>query len=88
MPSLRRLLTIGVMTSCFATSGCGLTLGPKVGTEYVILHPGLPMQVLENSKMKGRTLDGTGDAVQQEVGGWIMMPPSHWEAIKRNLEKK
>jgi hypothetical protein len=31
---------------------------------------------------------GSGDAVKQDVGGWVMMPVDHWEAIKRNLEKK
>lgn len=51
------------------------------------MHPGRPMQVLENTKVKGRVLDGSGDAVEQDIGGWIMQPPDHWEAVKRNLER-
>ena len=45
------------------------------------------MQVLENTKVEGRVLDGSGDTVQQDIGGWVVMPSDHWEAVKRNLEK-
>ncbi|MCY3019528.1 MAG: hypothetical protein NTW87_10940 [Planctomycetota bacterium] len=45
------------------------------------------MQVLENTTVKGRVLDGSGDAVEQDIGGWVVMPSDHWEAVKRNLEK-
>jgi len=44
------------------------------------------MQVLENAKVKGRAIDGSGDAVEQDMGGWIAMPSDHWESVKRNLE--
>ena len=89
MRSLRNSwLLLAVTMLCSATSGCsGVSLGPQVKTEYVILHPGRPMVVLENVKLKGRVVDGSGDAVEQDVGGWLMMDPSHWEAVKRGLEK-
>jgi len=35
--------------------------------------------------MKGQTQDGT--EVEQDVGGWIMMPPGHWEVIQRHLQQ-
>ncbi len=46
------------------------------------------MQALENSKIKGRAMDGSSDPVEQDAGGWIFMPQDHWEAIKRTLESK
>ena len=90
MRSLRNSwLLLAVTMLCSARSGCsGVSLGPQVKTEYIILHPGRPMQVLENVKAKSRLLDGSGDAVEQDVGGWCAMPGDHWEAVKRNLENK
>ncbi|MCK6470885.1 MAG: hypothetical protein L6Q38_02520 [Nitrospira sp.] len=85
----RCLFLLIATSACLMNSGCsGVSLGPQVRTEYVILHAGRPMKVLENSKVKGRTIDGTGDAVEQNVGGWVMMPEDHWESVKRGLERK
>ena len=85
----RCLLLLIATSTCLMSSGCGeISLGPRVRTEYVILHAGRPIQVLENVKVKGRAIDGSGDAVEQDVGGWIMQPSDHWEAVKRGLERK
>jgi len=46
------------------------------------------MQILENKAVRGRVLDGGGDAVEQDIGGWITMPPDHWDAVKRKLESR
>jgi hypothetical protein len=73
---------------CLTISGCGgLTLGPTVKTEYVIVKPGLPCQVLENQKLRVKPLNGSADSVEQDIGGWVCMPPSHWEVIKPILEE-
>lgn len=86
--SSRWIAVLAVTLSCFVNSGCaGVTLGPQVRTEYVIAHAGKPMQVLSQSTVTGRILDGDGAAVQQDVGGWVMMPIDHWDAAKRALEK-
>lgn len=87
MKSRPSLLLLLAMTIACMTSGCDVTLGPKTKTEYVLVHTGKPLEVLENRSVKGRVLDGSGAAVQQDVGGWVMMPPDHWEAVKRRLEK-
>lgn len=89
MRSLRNLclLLVAMATFC-ASSGCDLTLGPKTKTVYVVVFPGKPLEVVEPATVKGRLLDGSGDAVVQDVGGWILMPPEHWEAVKRALEAK
>lgn len=87
MPRLTRLWLTVLMTSCCAISGCGLTLGPTVRTEYVVLHAGKPMQVLSQTTVTGRVLDGSGDAVTQDIGGWVVMPTDHWDAVQRALKK-
>lgn len=79
-------LTVAAMLICSLIVGCDLTLGPKVATKYTIVHPGKPLQILEPAKVKARLLDGTGDPVTQDIGGWVCLPPEHWEAIKRALE--
>jgi len=77
-----------LMLICFVSAGCrpSLSVGPQTRTEYIILHPGKPMQSLENKTLKGRALDGTGSAVKQDVGGWVFMPPDHWQAVQRALD--
>jgi len=83
-----RYAVLMMILLCCMTSGCsGLSVGPQIRTEYVVLHAGKPMQVLENTKVEGRVLDGSGDTVTQEIGGWLVMPPSHFEALKRAAEK-
>lgn len=80
--------SVGVTLVLVLLSGCSpsLTLGPKVETRYVVVVPGRPMEVLGDVEVEGRVLDGSGDAVKQQVGGWVMMPPSHWAAIRERLK--
>lgn len=86
MRSLRTLCLCAVMTSCLLSSGCDLTLGPKVKTQYVIVHPGKPLEILSTQTVVGRVLDGSNvEPVMQDVGGWIVMPREHWEAVERVL---
>lgn len=68
--------------------GCDLTLGPKVEIRYVIVKPGLPGEILESKKVRCRILKDTeGAAVVQDIGGWIAMPPEHWETLKKELNR-
>jgi hypothetical protein len=83
---LRFLLLMTLL--CCALSGCGVTVGPRVETQVVILRPGNPVRILENRRMKSQALTGSEEILSQDVGGWVSMPPEHWEAVKRQLEKK
>ena len=84
---MRRTLCLGLtLMMCLMISGC-LTLGPTVKTEYVIVKPGLPCRVLENETVRVKLLNGTADSVEQDIGGWVCMPPEHWETILPILEK-
>jgi hypothetical protein len=70
---------------CLLTSACDLTLGPKVKTIYVVVSPGKPLLVLSpGAVVKGRVLDdSTGDAVSQDIGGWVAMPVKHYNALAK-----
>ena len=82
---MRKALCLCVLIAiCSTNLGC-LTLGPQVKTELIILKPGLPVQVLQNVTVKARTLVGEHE-VQQGIGGWVAMPMSHWQAVKRAIE--
>jgi len=53
-----------------------------------VIKPGLPVELLENRSLRCRILnDNEGDMVTQDVGGWIAMPPEHWDAVKREVER-
>jgi hypothetical protein len=68
--------------------GCDLTLGPKVATRYVLVNPGIPVEILENKSVQCRILkDEDGAAVKQDIGGWIAMPPEHWNIIKDEVAR-
>lgn len=75
---LLMLCSLSVMTGC--------TIGPTVEVRHVLIHPGQPLRVLENITVRGERLDGGGVA-EHDVGGWVMMPPSHWQTVKGVLEK-
>jgi hypothetical protein len=83
MRSLKFLCLSSLMLSCLLISGCDLTIGPKTKEIYTIVHPGAPLQILESQKVTGRVLDGNGNAVRQDVGGWIVMPAEHFAALQR-----
>ena len=70
-------------------SGCGLTLGPRVATTYLIVEPGKPLVCLSNTTVTGRRLDAPEDSppVKQAIGGWIVMPESHFAALMRAAQK-
>jgi len=83
---VRTLCLLCLMMICCVSSGCGLTLGPTVKTEYVLVTPGNPILILENRTLEGRRLDGGGVA-SFDVGGWVAMPEEHFHALKRAAER-
>ncbi|MBE7558230.1 hypothetical protein HS125_04520 [bacterium] len=64
------------------------TMGPRVETRYVIVHPGYPGRVVENTKALVAPLRVAGDPARQDIGGWVVMPEEHWDALMRAIEKK
>ncbi len=79
-------LVLSLMTCALSVMQTGCTIGPTVETRYVAIKPGQPIRILENRTVRGDRLDNAGVA-EFDIGGWIAMPPEHWEAVKRSLEK-
>lgn len=73
-----------------ATAGCngGLTLGPTVERSVVLLKAGQPVQVLENRTVKARPLNGPDQVVRVDIGGWVAMPPEHFDELMGLLTGK
>ena len=84
MRNRKILLISGLILLCCGSWGC--TIGPRIATKYIIVHPGKPIEVLENRKIKGILLEDPGDPVTMDIGGWVAMPPEHWEAVTRALK--
>ena len=84
----RSALTILACSVLLLAAGCGLTLGPIAKTRYVIVKPGLPVEILESKVVRCRLVkDAKGDAVLQDVGGWVAMHPDHWQSVKAEVER-
>ena len=74
------------LISALSLTGCGLTLGPTTEVRYLVVHPGQPIRVLDQTTVTGERLDGGGPA-SFDVGGWIMMPPDHWSVVEKLIKK-
>ena len=81
----RRMLCALAILTLGLTLGC--TIGPKIEDRWTFIYPGKPIQILSNSTVTGRRLDGQGGVVKQRIGGWIAMPQEHWEYIQKRLEE-
>lgn len=84
-------LRILACSLCLAVlAGCSVTLGPMTEKKLVVVRPGVPVEILENRELDCRILtdeDGVSDIFHQDVGGWIAMPPEHWETLKAEFER-
>lgn len=76
------LWPLAILTIILMLAGC--TLGPTTEVRYVIVHPGQPIRILDPLSATGERLDGGGTATI-DLGGWVAMPPDHWEVIARRL---
>jgi hypothetical protein len=65
---------------------CPGCLSAKRETVIVMVNPGKPGLVAQ--KVKARIKIGDNDSVEQEIGGWVVMPPEHWERIKEKLKEE
>lgn len=82
------LKTLACSLILLGCGGCNLTLGPQASVTTVIVEEGAPIECLENRKVKACLFDGADGDTQtfkQEIGGWVMMPPKHWKAVKEEL---
>ena len=86
MIHLRRPVFVGLAVGLCVLSACGgLTIGPTVKREFIIVRVGRPIQIVSNASVLGRRLDDDSIA-RVEIGGWIAMPQEHWEMIVVELK--
>lgn len=86
-----RLIVLALAAGAVSViGGCngGLTLGPTVERSVVLLKAGQPVQVLENRTVKARPLNGPEQVVRVDVGGWVAMPPEHFDELMGLLTGK
>ena len=85
----RMLIVCGILVSSLA--GCsGLTLGPTIEKKLVVVRAGTAIEVTENTTVKCRLLtpaDGKTDIFEQDIGGWVMMHPDHWETLRSEFKR-
>lgn len=68
------------------TASCSLTLAScEVKTVFVPMIPGSPGEVVAPASVLIRRL-GDEQVGEQRIGGWIVMPPEHFAALKRAAE--
>lgn len=88
---LFRLLTLTAFWLSLAfvamLAGCGLTLGPTVQREFIIVKPGQPIRILSNATVRGQRTGDDSIVEKQAIGGWVAMPAEHWDVLKQELEK-
>jgi hypothetical protein len=82
-PEPRAALFLLLLLSLSAMTGC--TIGPTVEVRHILIHPGQPLRVMKNLTVPGERLDG-GGAAEHDIGGWIVMPPSHWAEVEKLLK--
>lgn len=80
-------LTVGAASVIGGCNG-GLTLGPTVERSVVLLKAGQPVQILENRTVKARPLSGPEQVVRVDIGGWVAMPPEHFDELMALLPDK
>lgn len=69
-------------------ASCDLTLGPKIERRAIIIASGVPVEIIESRKLECHALNETEvNPFQQDVGGWIAMPPDHWKTVKSEIER-
>lgn len=81
---MRRKLVL-ILALSFILSGC--TIGPTVQTEFIIVKPGVPLQVMERRTVKVRLLKDNRIG-EQDIGGWVAMPEEYWNLIVKKLGEK
>jgi hypothetical protein len=82
---------LGLLMSCCLISGCKFSpvqIGPDVKETITVLHPGRPIKILRNYTVDARPLaDEQAKPAEVDVGGWVAMPPDHWDAVQDRILK-
>ena len=84
---MKTLTPILLLMMTFCLTSCGVSLGPQTKTEWIIANPGQPGKVMKNRKVTVLP-EGASQPVEQDVGGWQVMPSEHFKALMRAVDGK
>ena len=76
-----RYAAMTILPTLIFLSGCDLTLGPKVKTEYLFIHAGVPCRVVDDVTVRVRLDKENAATVKQNIGGWVVLHPDHFEKL-------
>ena len=68
----------------------GCTIGPRTATNYVLIHPGDPILILEDrAYVQGRPLYGADnlEPTDWNVSGWVAMPQDSYQYLRKLATK-
>lgn len=86
----RRIKIVSTILVCSLLSGCtGLTLGPVIERKAIIVRSGTAIECLDQTTVEARLLkdEGSVETFRQDIGGWIMLHPDHWESFKKEYKR-
>jgi hypothetical protein len=79
------LLMLFCLTSC---EGIKVRVGPEETERQVYVKPGQPATVCKNVKVPiENTAAGAKKTATQDIGGWKVMPPEHFDALMNRLKE-
>lgn len=85
---MSRLLLLPVLMTMCALTSCGLSIGPQVKETAVLVHDGQPGVVVGNVSVRVQFEKAGGEQfVDQKIGGWMVMPKPHFDALMTRLKK-
>ena len=86
---MRSLLLMSALAMMLGLTSCNSfieRIGPVEKDTVVVLYPGKVCQVVENVTVKVKA-QGANGFTDQDIGGWIVMPPQHFNALMLRLKQ-
>jgi len=89
---MRSLLWIPALAALFALTSCEQLISARVGPEeterVVYVKPGQPGRVVGNVSVEIELTAAKAKKFRkQDIGGWVVMPPEHYDALMARLEE-
>jgi hypothetical protein len=79
------MLSTVMLMFCSLNLACSPTFGPVVKEHTTFVRMGHPGRVMDNAEVKVLA-PGATKPTKQDIGGWYVMPPDHWEAMVERIQ--
>ena len=84
-----RSLSLLVLATMFVSMNCGCFMTPRDKETVVLVEDGQPGVVCENVKVAVKfSTAGAEQINKQDIGGWVVMPKPHFDALMTKLRAK